>query len=105
MQPLDPGTIEHALRALPHWSLHRGKLTRTLRFPDFMAGLAWVNQAAEVAEQLQHHPELLLRWGAVTIALWTHDVGAITTRDIDLAHALEALAPSSATRSPSSHTS
>jgi 4a-hydroxytetrahydrobiopterin dehydratase len=81
----------------PDWTLtEEGHLTRTLRFPDFAAGLAFVNLVGAAAEDQDHHPDLLLRWGSVRIELWSHDAGRVTERDRRLARAIDRLADAGA---------
>jgi len=46
----------------------------------------------EVAEEVDHHPDLDLRWGRLDVSLSSHDVGGITSRDIDLARRVSELA-------------
>lgn len=44
------------------------------------------------AERANHHPDVDLRYAHLDIALRSHDVGAITTRDVRLARAISAIA-------------
>jgi len=61
------------------------------RAPDFAGALAWVNQVAERAEAANHHPDIDIRWNAVTLRLSTHSAGGITHADLDLAAQIDAL--------------
>jgi len=47
--------------------------------------MAFVNRVAERAEAVQHHPDILVRYGKVTLTLSTHDAGGLTAKDFDLA--------------------
>ena len=70
----------------------RGWLERELEFKDFMAAMVFVNQVAEIAEELNHHPDILIHsWNRVRVASWSHDVKAITDRDYALASRINAL--------------
>lgn len=60
--------------------------------PDFATGLALVNAIGAVAEELDHHPDLDLRYTSVGIRLTSHDTGGVTGRDIRLARRIETLA-------------
>ena len=73
------------------WTTSDGKLERRYAFPDFATGLAWVNRIGALADQLDHHPDVHLRWGEVRLVLWSHDTGTITDRDRELARAIDAL--------------
>lgn len=77
--------IETRLRTLPEWSEVGGVLQRTYQFKDFIAAMKFVNIVADLAEQRQHHPDILVRWNKVTLTLSTHDSGGITQKDFDLA--------------------
>ncbi|MGD7003143.1 4a-hydroxytetrahydrobiopterin dehydratase [Corynebacterium halotolerans] len=52
---------------------------------DFATGLKLVNLIGESAEEANHHPDLALTYPAVSVTLSSHDVGGLTSRDIDLA--------------------
>ena len=70
----------------------RGWLERELEFKDFMAAMEFVNQVAEIAEELNHHPDILLHsWNRVRVASWSHDVKGITDRDYALAGRINTL--------------
>jgi 4a-hydroxytetrahydrobiopterin dehydratase len=57
-----------------------------------MAAMEFVNQVAEIAEELNHHPDILIHsWNRVRVASWSHDVKAITDRDHALASRINAL--------------
>jgi 4a-hydroxytetrahydrobiopterin dehydratase len=47
--------------------------------------MAFVNRVAERAEAVQHHPDILVRYGKVTLTLSTHDASGLTAKDFDLA--------------------
>nr|AIF06123.1 transcriptional coactivator/pterin dehydratase (PCBD, phhB) [uncultured marine group II/III euryarchaeote KM3_18_H05]AIF06395.1 transcriptional coactivator/pterin dehydratase (PCBD, phhB) [uncultured marine group II/III euryarchaeote KM3_191_F05] len=63
-----------------------------MEFRDFAAALEFVNRVAEIAEELNHHPDILLHgWNRVRITSWSHDVGDITDRDHALAGRINTL--------------
>ncbi|WP_114559668.1 4a-hydroxytetrahydrobiopterin dehydratase [Desertihabitans aurantiacus] len=59
---------------------------------DFATGLALVNAIGAAAEQLDHHPDLDLRYGHLDVRLMSHDVQGLTERDLRLASAVSGLA-------------
>ena len=77
--------------SLPQWQLEGDVLVRALSFADFTSALAFVNRVAPLAEQLGHHPDVLLAWGRVELRLTTHDAGGLTHLDVALATAIDAL--------------
>ena len=60
-------------------------LTKSFSFPDFATALAYVNRLGGIAEEQGHHPALLLRWGSVQVAIWTHKIDGLTESDFILA--------------------
>jgi 4a-hydroxytetrahydrobiopterin dehydratase len=90
-QVLDPVEIAERLQALNGWAIRDGMLAKTYGFADFVLAVDFVNRLAVVAEAQNHHPDLTVEWGKVTVRLISHDVGGLTTRDFRLAAALDAL--------------
>ena len=88
---LDPDDMAKRLQALSGWALNDGKLVKSYTFPDFVSAVEFVDRMAVVAEAQNHHPDLLVGWGKVTVQLSSHDVGGITGRDFRLAAALDEL--------------
>ena len=86
---LTPDELGAALRELPGWELQGGKLRRALTFADFVEAFAFMTRVALEAEKLDHHPDWSNVWNRVAIALWTHDAGGITQRDLELAKKIE----------------
>jgi len=56
--------------------------------------MEFVNVLAETAEQVQHHPDIIIRYSRVTIVLSTHDVKGLTDSDFSLASVAEEFADS-----------
>ena len=56
-------------------------LTRTFRLADFRSALALTNRLGELAEQLDHHPDLHLSWGKLVVEIWTHKIGGLSKND------------------------
>lgn len=89
-------TLSHAeigdrLKARPGWN-HRGNaLERSFERGDFDGSIAFVNAVAEAANALNHHPDLTISWGTVTVTLCSHDAGGITERDFALAERIDAI--------------
>ena len=77
----------------PTWELVGGRLVRVEVFDGFKEALAFVNGVGQLAEERNHHPDIDIRYNRVTLALVTHDSGGITQLDIDLARAIDSIAP------------
>jgi 4a-hydroxytetrahydrobiopterin dehydratase len=91
-RPLTEAEIAAALAALPGWKLAGGRLERRYRFKSFRDAFGWMTMAALAAEKADHHPDWSNSWRAVTVTLVSHDAGAVTRRDADLAATFERLA-------------
>ena len=60
-------------------------LEKDYRFADFAEALAFENRVGAVAEEQDHHPDLLLGWGRVRVSLFTHTIDGLTESDFVLA--------------------
>ena len=86
MPRLGAAEVRRLLPRIPGWKAPRGKrLERTFLFPDFAAGLRFVDHAGRIAEAEGHHPDLHLAWGRVRVEIWTHVAGGLTENDFILA--------------------
>jgi 4a-hydroxytetrahydrobiopterin dehydratase len=65
---------------------------RQYTFNDFDEAWTWMNQVAEIARSLDHHPEWFNVYKTVDVTLATHDAGGVTSLDFTLARAMDALA-------------
>ena len=63
----------------------QGRLSKVFTFKNYRKSFAVVSQVAMLAEKKNHHPEIILDYGKVTISLISHDVQQITERDLELA--------------------
>ena len=70
----------------------RDAIARTFTFKDFNEAFGFMARAALVAEKSDHHPEWRNVYKTVEVVLSTHDAGGVTTRDVDLAKAMNAIA-------------
>lgn len=78
--------IETYLQSLKGWERKDAKtLEKQYQFEDFLSGISFVDQLAEHAENVQHHPEIIINHTDIAIRLSTHDAGGITMKDIESA--------------------
>ncbi len=83
---------EIAREHLGAWKLVDGQLRARFITKNFTRGVRFIELIGAAADEADHHPDVDLRFGHVTIAMNSHDVGAITARDIRLARAISAIA-------------
>ncbi len=78
--------------ALAGWAFLVGGLQTRIRTANFVTGLSIVNAIGAVAEEMDHHPDLDLRYSHVDVRLRSHDVRGVTDRDVRLARAVASIA-------------
>lgn len=84
----------NALAELEGWSEVEGRdaITKTYKFDDFEQAFGWMAKVADVAEEMNHHPEWFNVWNKVEVTLSTHDAGGLTELDTKLAAKMDQLA-------------
>ena len=87
---LSEAQISEELKNLSEWTLENGTITKLYRLKDFIEAMAFVNRVAELAEEDDHHPDILIRWNKVTLTLVTHSAGGLTEKDFHLAREIDA---------------
>jgi 4a-hydroxytetrahydrobiopterin dehydratase len=90
---LSPEDVTAALNDLPLWSGGTDGIERTIRLPSFRAAVEAIGLIADVAEEMDHHPDIDLRWTKVRVAVVTHSAGGLTELDLALARRVDALLP------------
>jgi len=91
MPALSQSEAETRLRSIPAWKIEGGELTRTFAHKDFRDALGFVNRVGQLAEAAGHHPDIDIRYNKVRLGLVTHDAGGLTTKDFDMAAAVDKL--------------
>lgn len=92
-QVLDQRGVDAALDRLHgDWTGDLAALSRSIEFTDFTTAVQFVNVLAPRCEELDHHPDLALRWRWVDVRLTTHDAGGVTAKDVQLAGIVDELA-------------
>lgn len=78
--------IVRQLGDLPGWRRDGDALTASIEATDFPSAITLVDAVADLAERLNHHPDIDIRWRTTHWRLSTHDAGGVTQLDIELAH-------------------
>ena len=86
---LTDAEIKRMTADLPEWKKNGGELTRTVEFPQYLVAIDFVHLVAEIAEQMNHHPDIEISHVRVTLHCTTHSAKGITSRDVELAHKVE----------------
>ncbi|PFO10202.1 4a-hydroxytetrahydrobiopterin dehydratase [Bacillus sp. AFS076308] len=77
--------IDQALDALPGWKLDGKFIVKKYRFREFLSGVGFVNEIAELSEEKNHHPFIAIDYKLVTLRLTSWNAGGLTDLDIELA--------------------
>ncbi|GAA1583690.1 4a-hydroxytetrahydrobiopterin dehydratase [Kribbella sancticallisti] len=85
--------IDTALRDhLPAWKVVDNALVRSVEKPTFMDGIRLVATVAQLAESMNHHPDIDIRYRTITFHVSSHDAGGITDDDLVLARHIDTAA-------------
>ncbi|WP_372727980.1 4a-hydroxytetrahydrobiopterin dehydratase [Nocardioides sp.] len=90
MDTLTPQQVE--TEQLSDWRMLFNALHARFRTGDFATGLRLVDAIGQAAEEMNHHPDLELTYGALAVRLTSHDAGGVTGRDVRLARTISELA-------------
>ncbi len=90
---LSPDEQSAALHGLPLWSGDGDGIRRSVELPSFRDAVDAIVAIADVAEELDHHPDVDLRWRTLHLTLVTHSAGGVTELDLELARRIDALLP------------
>ncbi len=86
---LDERAIGAAMKKLPCWKRDGEQISRQYTFHDFNAAMAFVNRVAEKADDMDHHPDILIQYNKVRLTLSTHSAGGLTDLDFELARKID----------------
>jgi 4a-hydroxytetrahydrobiopterin dehydratase len=86
---LEAEAIRANLAGLPEWTGNTEAIARTVELRSFAGAIAAVNAVAAAAEELDHHPDIDIRWRTVTFRCATHAAGGVTERDFALARRID----------------
>lgn len=83
-----------ALAELDGWIDANGRdaISKTYKFEDFAEAFGWMARVADVAEEMNHHPEWFNVYNKIDVTLSTHDSGGVTELDVKLAKRMDDLA-------------
>jgi 4a-hydroxytetrahydrobiopterin dehydratase len=91
MELLTEDEIAAQLTGTPGWAREGTSITRSVTRADFRAAMLFAGAVAYLAEEANHHPDILIQWNRVTLTLSTHSAGGLTAADFSLAGRISAL--------------
>jgi len=84
--------VSTAIANLPDWRAFDDSLHARFDAPDFLTAIRLVGEVAVAAEEMNHHPDVDIRWKKVTFTLSTHSKGGVTELDVALAQRISEVA-------------
>ncbi|WP_226666418.1 4a-hydroxytetrahydrobiopterin dehydratase [Metabacillus litoralis] len=85
MQKLSHQEIEESLKTVKGWKITNDKwLEKKYRFKDYLNGIKFVQEVANLSEEENHHPFISIDYKLVTIRLFSWNAKGITKLDFEL---------------------
>ena len=89
---------ERLMQFIPSWTLNNREfphtLTREFMFKNFSDAVKFSAKIAELADEQDHHPKLIIEWGKVSILWWTHSINGLHLNDFVMAAKTDGIAKS-----------
>ena len=83
--------VSAALKSLDGWEQKGKEIQKKFVHKDFVRAMGFVQSVALLAEKANHHPDIDIRWNAITLTLSTHSAGGLTEKDMALAKEIDLL--------------
>ncbi len=92
MAALSKDEIRQNLTKVKGWNYNSKEIEKEFQLKDFNEALGFVNKVGEIAEKMDHHPDIFLHsWNKVKISVSTHSENGITKKDFELANKVESI--------------
>mgnify|MGYP001221830970 CR=1 FL=1 len=85
---ISPDEINKSL-SNKNWKYSEKKISKSYKFNTYMEGIEFVNKLADLAEKNNHHPEITIGWCQVDVSIFSHDLGGVTTKCVNLATGID----------------
>lgn len=86
---LNSDEVSQNLEGLSGWEVKDGELRKIFQFGAYLDGVEFARSCGELAEKMNHHPDLLIQWRKVAVSIVTHSAGGLTELDFDYARRVE----------------
>ena len=83
--------IQEKLSTLNEWEFKDNTIRKTFTFETYMESIGFINRLAEIAEENNHHPDMVVGWCKIDVAFTSHDQGGVPTACIDMAKKTESV--------------
>ena len=86
---LNNESIDGWLKGRKGWKRSENAITKIFKFESFRNAIVFVNRVASLADEMDHHPDIDIRYSTVTLRLTTHSAGGLTEKDLKLAERID----------------
>ena len=73
------------LLGIPGWLLSDDRIEKEYKFKTYLEGLDFANKIGHIAEEQDHHPDIVIRWRRVKLSLTTHSIKGLSENDFIMA--------------------
>ena len=91
MSLLSKEQIEENLKVLNNWFIVDKAIKKKLKFSSYMDSIKFINKVAAKAEELNHHPDMIVGWCEIEISFMSHDKGGVTFDCIEMVKFVESI--------------
>ena len=91
MSCLSNSDIQYAISDLNGWEFKNNAIHKIFTFESYLNSIAFINRLAGIAEENNHHPDMVVGWCKIDVAFTSHDQGGVTTACIDMAKKAESV--------------
>ena len=91
MSCLSNSDIQYAISDLNGWEFKNNAIHKIFTFESYLTSIAFINRLAEIAEEKNHHPDMVVGWCKIDVAFTSHDQGGVTTACIEMAKKIESV--------------
>ena len=91
MSCLSNSDIQYAISDLNGWEFKNNAIHKIFIFESYLNSIAFINRLTEIAEEKNHHPDMVVGWCKIDVAFTSHDQGGVTTACIDMAKKTESV--------------
>lgn len=71
------------------WKRKDDTITKEYVLGSFRDSIVFMNRIASIADDLNHHPDIDIRYNKVRLTMTTHDAGGLTKKDLTLAQRID----------------
>jgi 4a-hydroxytetrahydrobiopterin dehydratase len=83
--------ITQGVAELDKWDVEGERLAKSFEFSSYKDGVAFATKVADIADEMDHHPDLEIGYKKVRVSMNTHSVGGLSPYDLELARRIDAM--------------